>query len=169
VAPSGDPKDPRFLRYRAAMYGLFIVVSTLFSLLIIVSVVRSVWAMSPAALPPSERTLTFRECLDAADRLWRDLDGRRQQLTQQNPLRSADAAWYAFRLEWLDRYRDSEAECALESHDRAQLKRLYGQLAYLMDLYTTSAVQYDGQVGPTVDAFRAAMAEARRGPAAGRF
>jgi hypothetical protein len=169
VAPRGDPKDPRFLRYRAAMYGLFIVVSAFFSVLIIVSVVRSVWAMSPPALAPAERTLTFRECLDAADHLWRDLDARRQQLTQQSPLRSADAAWYVFRLEWLDRYRSSEAECALESHDRAELKRLYGQLAYLMDLYTTSTVQYDGQVGPTVDAFRAALAEARKSPAAGRF
>jgi hypothetical protein len=169
VAARVDPKDPRFLRYRGAMYGLFIVVCAFVSIVICVSVVRSVWAMSPSALPASDRPLTFRECLDAADRLWHDLDERRQQLPRQSPVRSADAAWYAFRLEWLQRYRLAEAQCALDSHERTELKALYARLEYLMDLYTTSAVQYDGQVGPAVDAFRAALSEAKKSPSAGRF
>jgi hypothetical protein len=169
VADRPDPRDPRFLAYRGAMWGLFIAVSSVVALVISVSVVRSVWATSPAPLPPSERTLTVKECLDAAEGLWKELDGRRQALSSASPVKSSEPEWYQFRVDWLHRYREAEAHCALDSHSRPALKVVFGKLDDLVDAYTTSAVQYTGQVGSSVDGFRKALAEARADPSAGRF
>jgi hypothetical protein len=165
-----EPRDPRFRNYRVAMYVLYILVAAVFSAFIITSVVRSVWRMSPPRLPPAEPTLTLRECVDAADALFRDLDRERQDLTRgTGAVAAQDPVWYQFRLEWLRRYRQSEAQCALDSHSREKVKAAFGRLEYLMDLYTTSAVQFDGQLGPAIDGLRQMLSQARQDPAAGRF
>jgi hypothetical protein len=169
MAPRPDPRDPRFRSFRIAAYALFIAVSSAFALLVVVSVVRSVWKMSPGPLPPAETTLTVKECLDQADTLWRSLDGKRQELSAQPQVRGSELTWYAFREDWLHRLRLAESQCALDSHSRAPVKAVYGRLGDLLDAYTTSAVQFTGQVGGMVDVFRNTLAQARRDPSAGHF
>ncbi len=165
-----DPrKDPRYRPFRAAAYGLYIAVVSVFCLFIIVSVTRSVGAMTPEHKPPVEPVLSYRECLDAAEQLWSQLEAEREKLVRTTPAREVDRQWMAFRTQWMGRLRDREAQCALGSRDRVDLKELYRQLEEIQDLYTIHAVQYAGEVGGVVDTLRGAFSAARKNEAAGRF
>ncbi|MHB8876075.1 MAG: hypothetical protein ACYC8T_20485 [Myxococcaceae bacterium] len=157
-----DTKDPRFRPFRVTAYLTYIVVVVVFSSLIIFSVVRSVLAMTPPRLPESSTTLTVAECLERAEGLWRELEGRRKSLGDHSAARQADSAWPGFRRQWLERHRQAEAVCALESKQRVALKEVFTRLERAMDLHTTHAVQYAGEIGPTVDAMRQAMNQARK-------
>ncbi len=166
-----DPsKDPRFRPFRAAAYGVYIIVVAIFSLWIIVSVSRSVASMTPEALPPAEpaQVLSFRECLDAAQGLWTELESQRETLVRKVPARSVDQEWMRIRTEWLQRLRERESRCALTSRERAELRVVFQRLEQVQDLYTIHAVQYAGEVGGAVDALQAAFDTARRNASAGR-
>lgn len=162
-------KDARFRPFRAAAYSIYLVAIFGFSLLIIVNVFRSVFAMSPGHLPPSDQTLSVRECLQTAESLWQELETHRVGLAAQRPVREADAAWSKFRIGWLERERQAESRCALESHSRRGLNDVFGKINHLMDLYTTHAVQYAGEIGGAVDDLRESLEAAHRDPAAGRL
>lgn len=167
-----DPrKDPRYRPFRAAAYGVYITVTVAFCLLIIVSVSRSVAAMSPPPLPPAERILTVRECLDNANALWKELEAQREQLVRDTPARKVDQQWMVFRTAWLHKLREREAECALKSRDRDReaLNTVYERLERVQNLYTIHAVQYAGEVGGAVDAFHSAYEAARATPSAGKL
>ncbi|MFY0566842.1 hypothetical protein ACN28E_23785 [Archangium lansingense] len=165
-----DPrKDPRYRPFRAAAYGLYIAVVTVFCLAVINGVTRSVLAMTPAKKPAEEQVLSYRECLDAADALWAQLETEREKLVRISPAREVDRQWLEFRTTWMQRKRDSEARCALESQERVSLKEVYRRLEEVQDLYTIHAVQYAGEVGGVVDALRGAFSAARKNPAAGRM
>ena len=161
--------DPRLRPFRVAAYSGYLVVVIGFCLMIIVNVFRSVFSMSPGHRPPAEPTLTVRECLDGAEGLWRQMDEHRRDLTRQSPVRDADAEWSRFRVGWVERLRDLESRCAVESHSRESLKGVFQRLDRLMDLYTTHAVQFAGEIGGSVDELKKALDEAHRDPAAGRF
>lgn len=163
-----DRADPRLKPYRLAVLGLFFAVIGAFSILIVNSVVRSVLEMNPDRPPAAEQPLTVRECIDGADHLWRDLERHRKDLLAL-PAGKIDEAWYAFRLDWLTRMRATEARCALDSRSREPLETLFKRLEKVLDLYTTHAIQYSGEVGPWVEKFEQALAEARQDPAAGRL
>ena len=160
-------KDPRFRRYRAAAYGLYIALVSAFSLMLIVSVSRSIRAMTPPRLPAAEPTLSVRECLDAAQSLWRELEREREALVNLSPARSVDQEWMVFRTGWLRQLRERESHCALESRERGSVKAVYGRLEQVLDLYTIHAVQYAGEVGGAVDNLHDAFEAARRSPGAG--
>lgn len=165
-----DPRDPRFRSYRAAAYGLYIAVVSVFCLAIIVSVVRSVRAMSPPPKAPAEQVLSYRECLDAANSLWSQLEsGREKLVSTTSSARDVDRQWMEFRTSWLKQVRESEAQCALGSRDRTALREVFRLLVDVEDRYTIHAVQYAGEVGGAVDALQAAFAQAHKNPAAGRF
>lgn len=166
-----DPrKDPRFRPFRAAAYGFYIVVVSIFSLWIIVNVTRSVASMTPEKLPPAEpaQVLSFRECLDAAQALWTELETQRETLVRKVPARSVDQEWMRIRTEWLQRLRERESRCALTSRERTELRAVFQRLEEVQDLYTIHAVQYAGEVGGAVDALQAAFDTARRNASAGR-
>jgi hypothetical protein len=169
VSVPAPAKDPRFRRYRAAAYGLYIALVSAFSLMLIVSVVRSIRAMTPPQLPPAEPTLSVRECLDGAQALWRELEREREALVNLSPARSVDQEWMVFRTGWLKQLRERESHCALESRERGQVKVVYRRLEQVLDLYTIHAVQYAGEVGGAVDGLHDAFEAARRSPAAGRL
>jgi hypothetical protein len=169
VSETDPRKDPRYRPFRAAAYGLYIAVVSVFCLFIIVSVTRSVGAMTPEHKPPVEPVLSYRECLDAAEQLWSQLEAEREKLVRTTPAREVDRQWMAFRTQWMGRLRDREAQCALGSRDRVDLKELYRQLEEIQDLYTIHAVQYAGEVGGVVDTLRGAFSAARKNEAAGRF
>jgi hypothetical protein len=165
-----DPrKDPRYRPFRAAAYGLYIALVVAFCLGITISVTRSVGAMTPEKKSPVEPVLSYRECLDAADQLWSQLESEREKLVRTTPARKVDRQWMEFRTTWMARLRDREAQCALGSRDRVDLRELYRRLEEVQDLYTIHAVQYAGEVGGAVDALRGAFSTARKNEAAGRF
>lgn len=95
--------------------------------------------------------------MERAERLWAELDAQRQGLSSRVPTRDAEQDWSQFRIQWLNVFRDIEAQCALDSRSRAPLKRVYERLDHLQDLYTTHAVQFAGEVGGAIDAFRQAV------------
>lgn len=167
--PRPDPKEPRYRPFRAAAYGLHITASTLLSLWIIVNVSRSVAAMTPERQPPSLQVLSYRECLDAAQVLWGDLEAEREKLVRTQPASDVDQVWMRFRTAWLERLRAREAECALKSRDRAPLQAVFQRLEQVLDLYTIHAVQYAGEVGGAVDTLQGAFTTARNNPAAGKL
>jgi hypothetical protein len=169
VSVSASAKDPRYRRFRAAAYGLYIALVSVFSLMIIVSVTRSIQAMTPPRLPPAEPTLSVRECLDGAQQLWRDLEREREALVNLSPARSVDQEWMVYRTGWLKQLRERESHCALESHERPLVKAVYTRLEHVLDLYTIHAVQYAGEVGGAVDSLHDAFAAARASPDAGRL
>ncbi len=161
--------DARYRPFRAAAYGFYIVAVVTFCLLIIVSVTRSVMSMSPGRLPTAEPVLTYRECLDAADTLWSELESARERLVRASPAHTVDSQWMSFRTEWLARLRERESHCALDSRANAHLKQVYRRLEDVLEGYTIHAVQYAGEVGGSVDALRGAFATARQNPAAGKL
>jgi hypothetical protein len=143
---SPDPRDPRFRPYRAAAYGIYIAAVCAFCLAVIISVSRSVAAMTPEKRPAAEQVLSYRECLDAADELWSRLEAEREKLVRTTPARKVDKQWLDFRTSWLERLREREAQCALGSRDRVPLKEVFRRLEEVLDLYTIHAVQYAGEV-----------------------
>jgi hypothetical protein len=170
--PDVDPsKDPRFRPFRAAAYGVHILVSTIFSIWIIVNVTGSVAAMTPEQQAPAEpdQVMTFKECLDAAQALWTELETQRETLVRTAPARSVDQEWMRYRNAWLQRVRERESRCALKSRERAELRTVFERLEEVQDLYTIHAVQYAGEVGGAVEALQAAFDAARKNAAAGRL
>jgi hypothetical protein len=167
-----DPtKDSRFRPFRAAAYGVYILIVAIFSLWIIVNVTGSVAAMTPEKQPPAEpdRVLSFRECLDATQALWTELETKRETLVRNAPARSVDQEWLRFRTAWLQRLRERESRCAIKSRERAELRAVFVRLEEVQDLYTIHAVQYAGEVGGAVEALQGAFDSARRNAAAGRL
>ncbi|WPB72999.1 hypothetical protein KYC5002_28530 [Archangium violaceum] len=169
MSESDPRKDPRFRPFRAAAYGLYIAVVSAFCIAVIIGVTRSVRALTPAKKPAEEQVLTYRECLDAADSLWSQLESEREKLVRISPARDVDKEWLTFRTNWLQGMRETEARCALESRDRANLKEVFRRLEDVQDLYSIHAVQYAGEVGGVVDALRGAFSTARKNPSAGRL
>jgi len=159
--------DPRYRPFRAAAYGLYIVLVVVFCLGVIVSVSRSVATMNPSRPVSDEPVLTYRECLDAADALWSELESAREKLVRASPAQTVDAQWMSFRTGWLRRLRERESRCAIDSRGNANLKEVYRRLEDVLDRYTVHAVQYAGEVGGTVDSLRSAFSTARKNPAAG--
>ena len=169
MADTDPQKDSRFRPFRAAAYGIHVAVSTVLSLWIIVSVGRSVASMTPERLPAAEPALTFRECLDAAQGLWAELERERETLVRTSPATDMDQQWMRFRTAWLTRLRVQESRCALGSRERAELRAVFQRLEQVQDLYAIHAVQYAGEVGGAVDTLQEAFSTARNNPAAGRL
>ncbi len=154
-------RDPRYRPFRVAVLGVYLVVVSVFALLITVSVVRSVRSMSPRREPVRTATLDREACAARASSLLDELEGRRRALTGITPASRADVSWMSFRVEWLDRLRQAERSCGVDAPDRKDLAELFRQLEHLEDLYTTSAVQYSGEIGPALDRFHRMVTRAR--------
>lgn len=159
-----DEKEKARLRpFRGLAWAVYLVVAVTFSLAITINVVRSTLAMTPDRPPPSTTKLTPAECVASAKELLRELEARRNGLS--NPpdggsVRRVDADWTLFRIDWLVRENEAESRCVGPDADRAALVRIFKDLDKLMDLYTTHAVQFAGEVGPTLDALRTDFAAA---------
>jgi hypothetical protein len=150
--PAGDPKDPRFRPFRGAAFGVYLLFTCTFSLLIIVSVYRSVLGMTPDEQPQAQAVLPEEQCMSELRGLFVELEDARKQLGEQPVVVKADARFLQFRVEWLRKKRVLEAKCGLESREKA--RSAFSSLDRLADLYTTASVQYAGSVGPTVDDFK---------------
>ena len=133
------------------------VLAAVFSLAITVNVVRSTLAMTPARPPPATSLLSAEECVAIARALWGELDQHRNSLSDPpdaGSVRRVDLDWTQFRINWLTRQNEAASRCSGEGADRLALKRVFKDLDAAMNLYTTHAVQFAGEVGPTLDALR---------------
>lgn len=138
----------------------------MFATLIIISVVKSVLSMTPAKPAPAREALSLEQCVDGTQALLDELEKHRQALTRADAVRRVDQSWTHFRVEWLQREGQLESQCDAHTQSRKGLGQAFEQLEKLMDLYTTHAVQFAGEVGPTLDSVRAAIESARQGGAA---
>jgi hypothetical protein len=120
--------------------------------------------MSPGRPEVTGAGLDAAACAAEARRLWEVLDAQRQALSRAKDVSKVDVGWTGFRTGWLTEVRAAEARCAIDSPGHEKLRAVFAQLGRAMDLYTTHAVQYAGEVGPTVDALKAAL-EAAEPPA----
>jgi hypothetical protein len=151
-------ENARYRPFRGLMWGVYLLVSVTFSLAITVNVVRSTLAMTPEPPPANSAKLTPEECVATARALWTELDRRRNSLSDPpdaGSVRRVDIDWTQFRIEWLTRHNQAASRCIGEGPERAALAKLFKDLDAVMDLYTTNAVQFAGEVGPTLDALRA--------------
>lgn len=158
---AAPPRDPRYRPFRVAVLGVYLLVVSVFSLLITASVARSVRSMSPRREPVRTATLDQEACAARASSLFDDLEARRRALTGLAHASRADASWMSFRVEWLDRLRQAERSCGVDAPDRRDLAKLFRQLEHLEDLYTTSAVQYSGEIGPALESFQQMLIRTR--------
>lgn len=154
-----DPKDPRYRPFRTAAWALYLVVAVGFSALVVYSVFRSVVAMTPDHPTPSGQALPVAECTAQARALLERLDGQRRDFSKEEATK-ADQRFLVFRDGWLQDKRALESKCALGDPGREKLSRAFDELERLLDLYTTSSVQYAGGVGPTVETLRKKLDEA---------
>ncbi|HTS83359.1 MAG TPA: hypothetical protein VMH40_22370 [Myxococcaceae bacterium] len=154
-------RDPRYRPFRVAVLAVYLGVVSLFCILITTSVARSVRSMSPRREPVRTATLDRIGCAGRASDLLEDLESHRRSLTGIGPASGADATWMSFRVEWLERLRQVEHSCGTDAPDRRDLAELFRQLEHLEDLYTTSAVQYAGEIGPALDRFHRMLARMR--------
>jgi hypothetical protein len=159
---SPAPAAPRYRPFRIAAYAVYLGVVGWFSIVLTVSVVRSVLAMTPRRDPVQTATLDRDTCIARASALLEEMEERRRAITTAPAVSHAAVSWTAWRVEWLNRLRQAESSCGVGAPDRAELARLFGQLEQLEDLYTTSAVQTSGEIGPALDRFRRALEAARR-------
>jgi hypothetical protein len=160
--PAAQPADPRYRPFRIGAYAIYLAVVGWFSVVLTVSVVRSVLAMTPRRDPVQTATLDLSTCVGRASALFEEMEERRRAITAAPAVSRAAVSWTAWRVEWLNRLRQAESSCGVGAADRAELGRLFGQLEHLEDLYTTSAVQTSGEIGPALDRFRRALEAARQ-------
>jgi hypothetical protein len=156
-----DPKDPRFLPFRRAAWAIYFAFAIFVAGSITFSVIFSTLKMSPPHFAPLG-TLEVSKCVEQAQYLFGELDKKREDLSSAKEVRVADEEWTRFRLDWLTRERELEAKCVGESDDRKKLAPVFKTLQSLMNLYTTNAVQYAGEIGPSVDKLRKQLEEAKR-------
>lgn len=156
-APAEEPRDPKYRPFRAVSLGVYLVVTIVFSCLIIFSVYRSVLRMTPDR-PPVGEVQPEADCLRDARGLFIELEAQRKVQGDEADVSHSDQRFLQFRVEWLTRKRTLESRCALDS--REKVKDAFDSLDRVLDLYTTNSVQFSGAVGPSVDAFKKSVTPA---------
>lgn len=149
--------DAKYRPYRGAMWALYIAFASFIGLCVTISVIRSVQAMSPSRPPRGGTALDPEACRALAQQLFAELDGRRQKLASAETVRLVDADWTRWRVGWMNEFRDAEARCDVDAPERKQTREIFSALEKVADHYTIHAVQFAGEVGPAVDALRAAL------------
>lgn len=159
---SPPTSDPRFRPFRGASWALYLVVAIGYSSLVIYSVTKSVFEMSPGR-PSSSTTKPIGECVGRARASFETLETERRRLGVDHAV-DADQRWLVFRTGWMRDVRQLEAECDLDDSSRVELKRTFDLLERVMDLATVQATQVSGQLGPALDEVRASLTALEASP-----
>jgi len=155
--PPQDPNDPRFRPYRRGMLGLYLVLTVVFCLHLIVSVFRSTGEMTFSPAGEAHAPRPDAECAAGLRTLWGELEVQRGEMSSPSAL-AADQRFLSFRAQWFPRFRALEASCVPGRPAQGELFRALEKLA---DLYTTLAVRYAGEAGPTVEGLRMGLEAVR--------
>jgi hypothetical protein len=155
--------DPRFRPFRAVAWAFYLVVAVGFSSLIIFSVFKSVFQMTPDRQRPSPDVLTVTQCVNGAKAMFAELEQERANHAEPSST-AADRRFLEFRIDWLSRKRRLESECAIDAPDRTALKAALATLDHVLDLYTTASVQFASGVAPSVERLRAELDRAAPTP-----
>jgi hypothetical protein len=89
--------------------------------------------------------------------MYDELDTKRRTISTEPNVATSDLRWSEFRLDWLTRVRQLEAQCDLQDPSREKLKHVFKQLDHVLDLFTVQAVQFAGEIGPSLDAIRSSL------------
>lgn len=154
-----DPRDPRFRPFRTAAWAVYLTVAVGFSALIVYSVFKSVVSMTPDRPAAAGEALPVADCVRSLRGLADELDAQRHAFSRADA-RQADQRFLEFRVGWLTRKRALEVQCATAAPGRAKLAGAFDELERLMDLTTTSSVQFSGAIAPTLESFRERLGEA---------
>lgn len=157
MSEAAPRSEAKYRPYRAAMWAVYLVFSLFVGLAVTLSVLHSVQKMTPRRPPSATPALDPEACRALAEQLFGELDSRRQALSAAEPVRRVDADWTQFRVKWMNEFRDAEARCDVDARDRESTRRLFQSLEKVADLYTVHAVQFAGEVGPTLDTLRAEL------------
>ncbi|HEY0882338.1 MAG TPA: hypothetical protein VGD87_12435, partial [Archangium sp.] len=120
MSTPADPRDPRFRAFRGAALGVYLLFTVTFCVFIIVSVYRSVLGMTPDEQPPAGEVLSEEQCFTQLRGLFTELEGARKELGEQALVVKADSRFLQFRVEWLRKKRVLEAQCGLQSREKAR-------------------------------------------------
>ena len=123
--------------------------------------------MTPGAAAVGPEIYTSAQCLDGAQAMLAELDGKRRTYADGSAA-LADHRFLEFRIDWLTRKKRLESGCGLGRGDRAELKRLFRALDRLVDLSTTESVQFAGSVGVELDEVHRLVERLEGGSSAGR-
>ena len=156
-----NPRDPRFARYRLATLSAYLVLTIVFSGLIIWSVFSQVFFRPEPPAPAPGPALTIAQCSANARALFDELDSRRRAVSTEPDVSNADARWVDYRSDWLRRNKQLEAQCDLGEPSRAKLKAAFKHLGNLASVVTVNVGQFAGEVGPSLDATRASLDQAQ--------
>jgi hypothetical protein len=155
VVAEPTASDPKLRPFRGLAWALYLVMSVGFSSLVIYSVTKSVYEMSPGR-PVAAATRSVPECVAALSASFDELERERAALGRQQAV-GADQTWMVFRNGWMRRMRELEATCDVEAKEREALRKAFSGLHEVMDVATVNATQVSGQMGPALDAFRAQL------------
>jgi hypothetical protein len=142
--------DPRWRPFRVGALVVHLLFSVTFSALVIYSVFKSVLEMTPSAGRPGPEVYTSAQCVKGAQALFVELEAQRRVYADGSAAR-ADHRFLQFRIDWLSRKKRLESGCGLERGERAELRRAFGALDRLVDLYTTESVQFASSIGGELD------------------
>ena len=165
-APPPPSENSRYRPFRLAIYAVYFTFATVFCVLVLISVLRSIDAMTPDPQPPRAPIYSVEACLGGAEELFGELEQARKALGDGGQARRAAMRWTDFRVQWLTRMRTLEAHCAIESPNRPGMEPVFRDLRRLAEAYSTHAVQYAGEVGRIVDRLHRRIESARRDTAA---
>ncbi len=152
---AAPPSDQQLRPYRAVSWLAYLVMAVGFSSLVIFSVTKSVFSMTPAR-PGQVEALTEAQCADRLRALFVELDTERKAMGDTTA-RGADQRWLTFRNGWVGRSATLEAQCQLSDPARQPLKRAFALLNEVMDLSTIQSAQFEAQMGPSLDELRAQL------------
>ena len=141
------------------MLAVYLVFTVTFCLVLTWSVLNSVLAMNPK-VPAASEPLGAAVCLTRLRELINDLDLRNRNISALGNVTTSDLKWSEYRLQWLTRSRELESHCSLKDPANVKLEAAFKQADHVLDLYTVHAVQFAGEIGPSIDALRVMLDEA---------
>jgi hypothetical protein len=158
---NGGGRDPRWRPFRVATLTVYLIISVGFSFLVIYSVFKSVFEMTPGGVQSGPEVYTQLQCARGAEAMLEELEAQRRAYAAPEAA-VADHRFLEFRIDWLTRLRRLQGGCGLERQERADLRRSLGALDRLVDLYTTESVQFASSIGIELDRVRDLIEESKQ-------
>jgi len=130
--------------FRRAFIGLHLFITSVFCLLVAVSVIRSVTA-STLRQTPVAQTQSAGDCQKQAQRLWENLEEERKGFVLPK-LKTANS-WMEYHAHWMTQLEALQKSCA----DSESQKR-FQTLRRLMEIYSSHMTAFAQELAPAIRA-----------------